>query len=83
MNKTLIEKRIVYLFCIHDMILIPFDRTKPLIEKRMASENDPNVRAIVISLPTAAMNLKNAKAIWCTSTRIRYCLKNLHSVVDR
>jgi hypothetical protein len=45
------------------MILIPFDRTKPLIEKRMASENDPNVRAIVISLPTAAMNLNNAKAI--------------------
>jgi hypothetical protein len=49
----------------------------------MASANGPNVRAIVISLPTAAMNLNNAKAIWCTSTRIRYCLKNLHQVIER
>jgi hypothetical protein len=58
--------------------MIPFDRTKPLIAKRMESANDPNVRATVMSLPTAAMNLNNAEAIWFTSTRIRYCLKNLH-----
>jgi len=43
--------------------LIPFDRTKPLIEKRMASVNDPSVRATVISLPTAAINLNSAEAI--------------------
>lgn len=39
--------------------MIPFDKTKPLIQKRMESANDPNVRATVISLPTAAMNLNN------------------------
>jgi hypothetical protein len=48
----------------------------------MASTNDPNVKATVRSLPIAAMNLNNEEAIWCTSTRIRYCLKNLHQVVD-
>jgi hypothetical protein len=49
----------------------------------MASTNDPNVRATFKSLPTAAMSLNNAEAIWFTSTRIRYCLKNLHQVVDK
>ena len=60
--------------------MVPFDRTKPLIAKRVAFVPDPSVRATVDSLPSAATNRYNAEVICFTSTRTRYCLKNLHSI---
>ena len=60
--------------------MVPFDRIKPLIAKRMVSINDPSVKAAFNSLPTPARNRNNAEDIWFTSKRTRYCLKNLHYV---
>jgi len=60
--------------------MVPFDKIKPLIAKRMVSVNDPRVKATFNSLPTPAINRNNAEAIWFTSKRTRHCLKNLHYV---
>jgi hypothetical protein len=40
--------------------------------------NDPNVLAIIIFLPIAAIDRNNAEATWPSSTNTRHCLKNLY-----
>ena len=58
--------------------MVPFDRIKPLVPKRKVTVNDPSAKAAFNSLPTPARNRNNAEAIWFTTKRTRYCLKNLH-----
>jgi hypothetical protein len=56
---------------------LPLDRTNPPRTMTRSNPKEPNVFAIVISLPKAAMNRNSPAAIWLTHTSRRYCLQNL------
>lgn len=59
-------------------MLVPLDNIKPPNVRSVTVANDPNVLAIIIFLPVAAIVRNNAEAIWPSSSNRRYCLKNLH-----
>jgi len=56
---------------VYFVFMVPFDKIKPLIAKRIVSINDPRVKAAFNSLPTPAINRNSAEAIWFTSKRTR------------
>jgi hypothetical protein len=60
--------------------MLPLVSIKPPKAKSKSSANDPNVFAIIMFLPIAAINRNNAEAVWLTRTSRRYCLNNLQYV---